>query len=103
MFEMMQQQIVSQLTDKLAKKSPVNYKTKNILSMMLGQDLYEGIKPQDVLQNQKMMQQTSAQQTARENAMAQPIKPTQKGLDSLTMNTQYMTAMQKSTQRVQRG
>jgi hypothetical protein len=101
LFQQMQSQVLEQMTGAISKKKKVNHRTKNMLSLFLNQDLDGSISAQNIMANQEAIMRAH-QNAANQQAMAGGMAghSTQKGLGSLTKNTQAMTPMQKSNQRI---
>ena len=102
LYQQMQIQLIESLADAKAKKKPISYLTKNMLSLFLGQDLDSAITPQSVQQNQVIMQAATQEREMQEARMS-GVRPTVTGLGKLNLSSQNLTAMQKSSERMERG
>ena len=94
LFQEMQKEIYSQLTDKKQVKG-LSYKSKMMLSMLMGTDLDGTTTPQAILSNQMAMSSPQAQNQSQPNA----IRPTQKGASSITLSDRSLTPLQRSAAR----
>jgi hypothetical protein len=103
MYDMMRSSVMEELVNAVSKKKQIPYKKKNMISLLLNQDMDSSIMAQNVLQNQMLMNKSQQESDAKDMAMGGGIKPTAKGLGNLSSGTQFMTAMQKSGQRIDRG
>jgi len=91
------QSIKSEIFDKITdNKVELPYRTKAMLSMFTGQPLVASLIPQNVLANQMSYAMPSAQNP---DGMAAPRKPTQKGLEKLSLADRLLTPMQRSSER----
>ena len=72
------------------KKMP--YKVKMALSMLLGADMANGLSAQSIVANQSKLGQTGNKQSGS----ADSVRPTQKGLEKITMASMAQTPLQKA-------
>lgn len=90
LYKKMQEEAFNEITglkDEHIKKMP--YKVKIGLSMLLDTDLANGLNPQSIVANQPSLNKPKL-----DNQGA--IKPTQKGLDKITISNLALTPMQKA-------
>ena len=99
LFQEMQQSVMQELTGAIAKKTPINYKTKNMLSLFLNQDLDASITPQAIMANQVSLGQSQMNSQQQDQMMMAGGKTTQGGLGKMNMANNMKTSMQQSSER----
>lgn len=88
----------TEVLDKMVqKKDKLPYKTKEMLSLFFGVPLTSSVDARTILANQVSLHSPSRQ--SGENQVA--VRPTQKGLDKLTIAQRSLTPMQRANQRAQ--
>lgn len=93
LYAEMKSAIMGELSERMSKGETIPYKTQLSLSMFMGQDLTPSLTPAAI-------QMTQSQLAAKGNDQpSQGIRPTQKGLSSLTLDTAMMTPNQNNSQR----
>jgi hypothetical protein len=93
----MQVAVTDKLTDAIAKKKLIPYRTKLSLSMFLGSDLVNSLDPKTMLAMQNTM--ATATQAKEEMERGQMNNASRKSLGTIKSTSRYMTPMQKSAAR----
>lgn len=88
--------VIDKITNKKAQDIP--YQTKVMLSFFLEQDLVYGVASNSIMSNQTSFAGPSAKQDDIQTAIAQQ-KPSQKGLQSLTLSERSQTGTEKVINR----
>lgn len=95
LMQEMQVAVTDKLTDAIAKKKVITYRTKLALSMFLGSDLVNSLDPKVILATQNTM--TTATQAKDQQEQMAGVNT--KSLGKMNESNRLMTSMQKSSQR----
>lgn len=101
LYKNMQTAVMNHMVDAISKKKKINYRTKNMLSLFLNQDLDSSVTSDSIMKNQIAISKIQQRQQDQANQMSGAVRPSQTGLGHLNKNTQTMTPMQKSSQRIE--
>lgn len=93
----MRSAVMSKMTEAVAKKKPIPYRTKLSLSLFLGSDLVNSLEPQSMLANQNTMATATA--TNKASQSGQMIDVNNKSLGKIKKSNRLLTAAQTSSQR----
>lgn len=93
----MQIAVTDKMSDAIAKKKLIPYRTKMALSMFLGSDLVNSLEPKTMLAMQNTM--STATQAKANMEQAQMSGASRKSLGTINKSNNFMTPMQKSAAR----
>lgn len=101
LLSQMQAEVQSEMSEQIAKKALIPYKTQLGLSYFLGQDLMPSVSQPYIAAAQQAWSTPGAAQAR--NDLNQRIKTSQKGLSAIHMSAQIQTPMQTAAERGKQG
>lgn len=93
----MQMAVTDKMTDAIAKKRAIPYRTKLSLSMFLGSDLVNSLDPKSMLATQNTLATATLAKQAQETQMG---SANQKNVGKMKSSNRLLTASQKSAERL---